>query len=106
MLKLAINLMMITITIAVAVTCPPSLLAQQVPPPQPDGFVPLDPSAVREQMPAAPLVIAAYGVAWVLLIGYLWSIWRRLAKVQQEIAQVSRRLQSASRPAGGGTGRS
>jgi CcmD family protein len=56
-------------------------------------------------MPAAPLVIAAYSIAWILLIGYLWSIWRRLTKVQQEIAQVSRRLESGSRPSSGGTGR-
>ena len=83
-----------------------AVFAQQVPPPPPDGFVALDPSAVREQMPAAPLVIAAYGIAWVLLIGYLWSIWRRLAKVQQEIAQVSRRLEGGSRPPTGRSGRS
>jgi CcmD family protein len=99
MLKLAILLILI-------LTFATSLLAQQVPPPPPDGFVALDPSAVREQMPAAPLVIAAYGVAWVLLIGYLWSIWRRLAKVQQEIAQVSRRLEGGSHPPNGRSGRS
>jgi CcmD family protein len=94
MSKLAISLILIAIVVA-------SAIAQQVPPGTPDGFVPLDPSAVREQMPAAPLVIAAYSVAWILLIGYLWSIWRRLAKVQQEIVQVSRRLDSGSRPSGG-----
>jgi CcmD family protein len=89
------------VVMALATLCSIAVFAQQVPPPPPDGFVALDPSAVREQMPAAPLVIAAYSVAWVLLIGYLWSIWRRLAKVQQEIAQVSRRLESGSRPSSG-----
>ena len=68
------------------------LVAQQVPPGTPDGFVPLDPSVAREQLPAAPLVMGAYAIAWVLLLGYLWSIWRRLAKVEQEIAVVSRRI--------------
>ena len=74
-----------------------SLFAQQVPPGAPEGFVPLDPSVAREQLPAAPLVMGAYGIAWILLIGYLWSIWRRLAKVQQEIAVVSRRLEGGSK---------
>ena len=74
-----------------------SLFAQQVPPGAPEGFVPLDPSVAREQLPAAPLLMGAYGIAWILLIGYLWSIWRRLAKVQQEIAVVSRRLEGGSK---------
>jgi CcmD family protein len=74
-----------------------SLFAQQVPPGAPEGFVPLDPSVAREQLPAAPLVMGAYGIAWILLIGYLWSIWRRLTKVQQEIAVVSRRLEGGSK---------
>ena len=74
-----------------------SLFAQQVPPGAPEGFVPLDPSVAREQLPAAPLVMGAYSIAWILLIGYLWSIWRRLAKVQQEIAVVSRRLEGGSK---------
>jgi len=73
------------------------LVAQQVPPGTPDGFVPLDPSVAREQLPAAPLVMGAYAIAWVLLVGYLWSIWRRLAKVEQEIAVVSRRLEGGGK---------
>jgi CcmD family protein len=87
----------IVIVTAIALICSASLIAHQVPPGTPDGFVPLDPSAVREHLPAAPLVMGAYAVAWVLLIGYLWSIWRRLGKVQQEIAVLSRRLEGGSR---------
>ncbi len=87
----------IVIAMAIATMLGASLIAQQVPPGTPDGFVPLDPSAVREQLPAAPPVMGAYGIAWVLLIGYLWSIWRRLGKVQQEIAGLSRRLEGGSK---------
>src|SRR5262245_2416000 len=88
---------LVAIAIAIAVICSAAVIAQQVPPGPPDGFVPLDPSAVREQLPAAPLVMGAYAVAWVLLIGYLWSIWRRLTKVQQEITVLSRRLEGGTK---------
>jgi CcmD family protein len=73
------------------------LFAQQPPPTAPEGFVALDPSAQREQLPAAPLVMAAYGIAWVLILGYLWSIWRRLTKVEREIADLGRRIERGAR---------
>ena len=74
--------------IALAVT---TGLAQQ-PPATPDGFVPADSLPAAEQLPAAPLLIAAYAVAWVAVFGYLWSIWRRLSRVERDIAEVSRRI--------------
>ena len=57
------------------------LVAQQQPPKRPaqDEFVPIDELPPQEQLPAAPLLIAAYSVAWVAVAGYLFSIWRRLA---------------------------
>ena len=62
------------------------------------GFVPVkDLPAQQEQLPAAPLVMTAYAVAWVVVILYLWSIWRRLAGVEREIAAVSRRLEPGAR---------
>ncbi|MEO2194800.1 MAG: hypothetical protein ABGY72_01755, partial [bacterium] len=39
----------------------------------PDGFVPMDDVPAEEQLPAAPLLAAAYIVVWVLAIGYLWT---------------------------------
>src|SRR4051794_27812973 len=48
--------------------------AEQRPPEPPAGFVPADSLPQQEQLPAAPLVIAAYAVAWVLVFGYLWTI--------------------------------
>lgn len=76
------------------------LLAQAVPAesrqPQPadakQEYVPVDPTQEQEQLPAAPLVIGAYAVVWVAVVLYLWSIWRRLARVERELAQVSRRI--------------
>jgi CcmD family protein len=73
---------------------------QQNPQPTPaqEGFVPVDklPSA-QEQLPAAPLVMGAYAVAWVAIFGYLVSIWTRLGKVEREIQVVSRRVESGGR---------
>lgn len=62
-------------------------------PPPPEGFVPVEQLEGQEQMPAAPLVAAAYGVAWAAVLLYVWTVWRRLAKVERELADVSRRIQ-------------
>ena len=57
-------------------------IAQTQPPPSPaqEGFVPIDQLQPKEQLPAAPLVMAAYAVAWLVIFGYVWSIWRRLSQ--------------------------
>jgi len=70
----------------------PAFGMQQQPPSPPDGFVPASSLPGQEQLPAAPLVIVAYAVVWLLVLGYLWSIWNRLARAERELADVSRRL--------------
>jgi CcmD family protein len=60
-------------------------------------FVPVRDLPPQEQMPAAPLVIAAYAVAWIGIFIYLASIWRRLQKVDRELADVARRVAERSR---------
>jgi CcmD family protein len=85
----------LVIIIALAVfTCAAS--AQQ-PPAPPEGFVPASSLAPQEQLPAAPLVIGAYAVAWVAVFGYMWSIWQRLGRVERDIAEVSRRQAAGER---------
>jgi CcmD family protein len=64
----------------------------QQPPEPPAGFVPASSLPQQEQLPAAPLVITAYAIAWVAVFGYLWSIWQRLGRVERELADVSRRI--------------
>lgn len=66
--------------------------------PAQEGFVPVDRLPSQEQLPAAPLVMAAYAVAWVAVFGYLISIWARLGKVEREIQVVSRRVEPGGRP--------
>ena len=57
-----------------------------------DGFVPMSDIPPEDQLPAAPLLVAAYSVVWAIAIGYLWTIWRRLGTVERELADVSRRV--------------
>jgi CcmD family protein len=86
-------LLVITCGVAAPVAAamqPPSSAAQE-------GFVPIDQLQPREELPAAPLVMAAYSVAWLVIFGYVWSIWRRLGQVEQEIASVSKRVAGGAR---------
>ncbi len=65
----------------------------QRPPAAQSEYVPADQlPAPQEQMPAAPLVIAAYAIVWLALLLYLWSIWRRLQKVDRELADVKAQI--------------
>ena len=57
-----------------------------------DGFVPMGDIPPEDQMPAAPLVAAAYAAVWAIAIGYLWTIWQRLGTVEAELADVARRV--------------
>lgn len=46
----------------------------------------------RESLPAVPLIYAAYAFVWVAVIAYVLVLWRRLGKVEQELADVRSRL--------------
>jgi CcmD family protein len=67
----------------------PAAAAAQPQPPA--DFVPVDESAPGEQLPAMPLIGAAYGFVWVALLGYVWSIGRRLQQVETELAELETR---------------
>jgi CcmD family protein len=56
-------------------------------------FVPVSSLPQAEQLPAAPLVIAAYAFVWVALLAYVWSLWRRMTKLERELADLQRRVQ-------------
>lgn len=58
------------------------------PPPE---FVPVENAPPGEQIPAMPLLGAAYGFIWVGVLGYVWSLARRLQKVESEIADLESR---------------
>jgi CcmD family protein len=60
------------------------------PPPGQDGFVASKDLPATESIPAAPLLVAAYAIIWVAAIFYLWTIWRRLNKVEADIRTLER----------------
>jgi CcmD family protein len=53
-------------------------------------FVPIDQLPPADQLPAAPLLVAAYAFVWLVLMFYLWSIWRRLKRVEADMGALER----------------
>lgn len=82
------------------VSVPHQGFAQTQPPgaaPQIEGFVPVDTLPPGEQLPAARLLIAAYAFVWVAVFGYVWSLWRRLGKVEGELQRLAKRTGTNTR---------
>lgn len=59
-------------------------------------FVPVKDLPQSEQLPSAPLLMTAYAFVWVVLLVYLWSIWRRLHTVEGEMKILASRLNEKS----------
>jgi len=66
------------------------LLALQ-PPPAQEEYLPIDQLPPTEQLPGGVFVIVAYGFIWVASMVYIWSLWRRLSKVESEMQALQRR---------------
>ena len=80
----------IVLVLAALASGAPAAIAARQPPPQSE-FVPVDEIPPGEQIPAINLVAAAYGFVWVALLGYVWSIARRLQKVEAELLDLESR---------------
>jgi CcmD family protein len=55
-------------------------------------FRPVTEVPASEQMPSAPLVIAAYAFVWLAFMAYAWTMWRKLGKVEQELQTLSKQI--------------
>ena len=55
-------------------------------------FIPVTEIPASEQMPSAPLVIAAYAFVWLAFMVYVWMMWRKLGKVEQELQTLSTQI--------------
>jgi CcmD family protein len=55
-------------------------------------FKPVTEVPASEQMPSAPLVIAAYAFVWVAFMVYVWMMWRKLGKVDHELHTLSTQI--------------
>ena len=67
------------------------------PPTGQSEFVPAKDLPPAETIPAAPLLVTAYAVIWLLVMFYLWTIWRRLNKVETEMRALEQRQQRGGR---------
>jgi CcmD family protein len=56
-----------------------------------EQWIPIDQLPPADQLPAAPLLIGAYAFVWLVTMAYLWSIWRRLGKIEDEMRALQRR---------------
>jgi hypothetical protein len=83
----------LTLIVSLFLLAGPAFASQ---PPPAGEFVPATPGTATEQLPAAPLLAAAYAFAWLAAMVYLWSVWRRLNKVEADM-QVLERKARASR---------
>ena len=70
-----------------------ALLAQ----PGQSEFLPAAEVPASEQLPSAPLVMAAYAFVWLAFLVYVWLTWRKLGAVEQDLSALSARVAKASR---------
>lgn len=55
-------------------------------------FVPFTGGSVgQETLPATPLIYAAYAVVWLVLLFYVFTLWRKIGKVERELKDVAAR---------------
>ena len=90
--------MLVGLVLAVFAGALAPLAAHQPPQGDPqEEFVPVKDLPQQEQLPAAPLLISAYAFVWVALLVYVWTVWRRLLKVEREMRDLSGRINQPGR---------
>ena len=72
-----------------AVTAAPA--SAQQPPAARSEYVPVKDLPPVDQLPAAPLLVGAYSFIWLVVMFYLWTIWRRLGRVEAEMRALEQR---------------
>jgi CcmD family protein len=85
------RIVLVLATLVAVPALPSAALAKEGQPKPPADFVPVENAPPGEQIPAMPLLGAAYGFIWVGLFGYIWSLARRLQKVEAEVAELESR---------------
>ena len=78
-----------TLIVTVMLTVAPVVALQ--PPAGQEQFVPAKNLPQTEQMPAGPLLLAAYAFIWVAVAFYVWTLWRRLNKVEHEMRALAQK---------------
>ena len=60
-------------------------------------FIPLDKLPPADQLPSAPLLVGAYAFVWIAAMFYLWTIWRRLNRVETEMRLLEQKSAAGRR---------
>jgi len=84
------------LTVWLAAVAAATALAFQ-PPAAQSEYVPVKDLPPVDQLPAAPLLVAAYSFIWLVAMFYLWTIWRRLGKVETEMRALEQRRSHSRR---------
>lgn len=73
------------LVLALAIAASAAIGAFQVP----QDFQPVKPGdRAQEVLPATPLVFAAYAFVWSALLAYVFLLWRRIGRVERELADL------------------
>ncbi len=59
---------------------------------QAETLQPLDPAAMRDDVPGEPYLVAAYVVVWLILFGYIFSLRRTQNRLREEVASLEASL--------------
>ncbi len=82
--------------VLLAASAGPVLVAQQGP--AQEAFRPVSPEEMAlERLPATPFVFWAYAIVWLVLLAYVFFVWRRVGRVEQELAALTARLDERRR---------
>jgi len=60
-------------------------------------FVPVNGLPETEKLPAAPLLVTAYAVFLLLMVFYIWTVARRLNKVEADMRALEQRTVKGGR---------
>ena len=53
---------------------------------------PLQPGQGSESLPATSLIYAAYALVWLVLLGYVFLLWRRAGRLEGQLIALHDRL--------------
>jgi CcmD family protein len=56
-----------------------------------DEYVPLDQLPPQAELPAAPMVIAAYTFVWVAFLVYMFTLVKRVTRVEADLRELEHR---------------